>query len=137
MGETPEPEKAKDSGEDEAQRGDNPSGKDGASRSANPSGGSIGSPGGTPHGEDLQESSSSDDEDTFRVAHSRRIVEGEEESGNGGRRREPRTKALHDRNASAGRGAPREDTAGPQEEARASNPQPPKAKKRVWVIADE
>ena len=100
---------------------------------------SVSSPRGAPHGEDPQESSSSDDENAFRVARSRCIAEGEEEegSGNGGGRREPRTKALHDRNASAGRGAPREDAGRPQEEARASNTQPPKAKKRVWRAADE
>ena len=134
VGETPELEEAEDSGEDLSPRGD----EDGASRSGNPSGGSVGSPG-VPHEEDLQEVSSSGDEDAFRVARSRRIVEGEEEEGSGNRggRREPRTKAFHDRNASAGRDAPREDAGGPQEEARASVPQPPKGKKRVWKAADE
>ena len=34
VGETPEPEEAEDSGEDGAQRGDNPSGEERASRSA-------------------------------------------------------------------------------------------------------
>ena len=72
------------------------------------------------------------------MARSRRIEEGEEEgSGNEGGRREPRTKAFHDKNASAGRGAPREDAGRPQEETRASIPQPPKAKKRVWRASDE
>ena len=100
----PEAEDAEDSGEGEAPRG------------TNPSGGSVGSSGDAPPEEDLQEASSSGDNDAFRVACSRRIEEGEEEeSGNGGGRREPRTKAFHDRNASAGRGAPREDAGGPQE----------------------
>ena len=66
---------------------------------------------------------SSSDEGAFRVARSRRIVEGEEEgSDNGGGRREPRTKAIHDRDASAERGAPREDAGGPQEGAGAVAP---------------
>ena len=131
----PAPEEAEDSG---APGGDNPSGEEGASRGANPSGGSDGSPRDAPHGEDLQDSSSSGDDDAFRVARSRRIAEGEEEeSGNGGGCREPRTKAFHDRYALAGRGAPQEDAARPQEEARASGPQPLKAKKRVWRAADE
>ena len=139
MDESPEPDVAEDSGEDEASRGADPFGEDEASRGADPSGGDAGSSRSAPAGEDLQVISSSGDDDAFRVAHSRRINEGEEEewSGNRGGHREPRTKALHDRNASAGRDTPREDAGGPQEEARASSPQPPKAKKRVWRAADE
>ena len=126
VGDVPESEEVEDSGEEEAPRG------------TNPSGGSIGSSGNAPPEEDLQEASSSGDNDAFCVACSRRIEEGEEEeSGNGGGRREPRTKAFHDRNASTGRGAPQEDAARPQEEARTSGPQPLKAKKRVWRAADE
>ena len=75
--------------------------------------------------------------DSFRVARSRRVEEEEETSGGGGGRSEPRSKAIHDRSAATARGAPREEARAPQEEAGASNTQPPKAKKRVWVMADE
>ena len=81
--------------------------------------------------------SSSDDGDAFRVAPSRRAAEEEEEGSSKGGRCEPRSKAIHDRRAAVARGAPREEVGAPQEEARASSPQPPKAKKRVWRMADE
>ena len=80
--------------------------------------------------------SSSSDEDPSRGAPSRRTVE-EEESGGKGGRREPRSKSAHDRDTVAARGAPREEAGAPREGARASSPQPPKAKKRVWKMADE
>ena len=81
--------------------------------------------------------SSSGNEDAFRVAPSRRTAEEGEESGSGGGRCEPRSKAIHDRRAAAARGAPHEEAGAPQEEVGASNTQPPKAKKRVWRMADE
>ena len=80
--------------------------------------------------------SSSDEEDAFRVARSRRVEE-EETSGGGGGRSEPRSKAIHDRSAATSRGAPREEARAPQGEAGESNTQPPRAKKRVWVMPDE
>ena len=82
-------------------------------------------------------SSDGDEEDNFRVARSRRVEEEEEPSGGRGGRSEPRSKAVHDRSAATARGAPREETRAPQREAGASNTPPPKAKKRVWVLADE
>ena len=80
--------------------------------------------------------SSGDEEDAFRVARSRRVDE-EETSGGGGGRCEPRSKAIHDRRAATARSAPRVEAGAPQEEAGASNTQPSKAKKRVWLMADE
>ena len=80
---------------------------------------------------------SSDEENAFRVARSRRVEEEEETSGGRGGRSEPRSKAVHDRSAAAARSAPREEAGAPQEEVGASNTQPPKAKKRVWVLTDE
>ena len=64
-------------------------------------------------------------------------AEEEEESSGRGRRREPRTKAAHDRDAAATRDARREGAGAPPEGSRAISPQPPKAKKRVWRMADE
>ena len=93
------------------------------------SGGLVSSSRSVPPEGDLQAISSSSDEDPSRGAPSRRTTE-EEESGGKGGRREPRSKSAHDRDAMAARGAPREG-------ARANNPQPPKAKKRVWKMADE
>ena len=81
--------------------------------------------------------SSGDEEDAFRVARSQRVEEEEETSGGGGGRCEPRSKAIHDRRAATARSAPREEARAPQEEAGASNTQPPKAKKRVWAMAYE
>ena len=81
--------------------------------------------------------SSSGDEDAFRVAPSQRTAEEEEQSGSRGGRCEPRSKLLHDRDAEAARGAPCEEAGAPEEEARTNSPHPPKAKKRVWRMADE
>ena len=81
--------------------------------------------------------SSSDEENAFRVARSRRVEEEEETSGDRRGRSEPRSKVIHDRSAATVRGAPREEARTPQEEAGASNAQPPKTKKRVWVVAGE
>ena len=117
MDESSEPDEAEDSGEGEA------------SGSADPSGDFAGSSRSAPPEEDLQVISSSSNEDPSRRAPSRHTAEGEESGGKGGRR-EPRSKSAHDRDAVAARGAPREG-------ARANNPQPPKAKKRVWKMADE
>ena len=128
---------AEDSGEDAASRGEDPSGEEEASRDASPSGSPVGSPRDVPHGEELQDSSSSGDDDAFCVARSRRVADSEEGSGNRGGRREPRTKAVHDMDASARRGASREDAGGPQEGARASGPQTQRVKKRVWRAANE
>ena len=89
-----------------------------------------------PPGEDLQEISSGSDEDAFRVVRSQRPMEGERSSDTGGRR-EPRTKVLHDRSASAGRDAPHREAAAPLEEAGAGTLQPPTGKKRVWRATDE
>ena len=148
MDEPPEPEEAAES--EEASRGEDPSDEDVASRGteasedeaskgANPSRGSASSSRSAPVEADLQVLSSSDEEDAFRVARSRRVEEDEEEEPSGGRggRSEPRSKAVHDRSAATARGAPREETRAPQREAGASNTQPPKAKKRVWVMGDE
>ena len=147
MGEAPEPEEAEESeeasrgedpsGEDEASRGTGPGGEDEAPRGANPSRGSASSSRSAPVEVDLQVLSSSDEEDAFRVARSRRVEEEEETSGGRGGRSEPRSKAVHDRSAATARGAPREEARAPQEEAGASNAQPPKTKKRVWVVAEE
>ena len=81
--------------------------------------------------------SSGSDEDAARGDPSKRTVEEEEESSGRGGRREPRTKAAHDKDAAAARDAPREDAGAPPEGDRAISPQPPKAKKRVWRMADE
>ena len=70
-------------------------------------------------------------------APSERTAEEEEESSGRGGRREPHTKGAHDKDAAAARGAPRMEAGAPPEGARAINPQPPKAKKRVWKMADE
>ena len=83
-----------------------------------------------PPAADLQEISSSSDEDASRMVRSQRPTEGERGSGPEGRL-EPRTKILHDRNA------PHEEAAAPPEEAGASTLQPPKGKKRVWRATDE
>ena len=80
--------------------------------------------------------SSDDEENAFRVARSQRVEEEETSSDKGGRSG-PCSKAIHDRSAATARGAPREEAKAPQKEAGASNTQPPKAKKRVWVVADE
>ena len=81
---------------------------------------------------------SNEEENTFRVARSRRVEEEEEEtSGGKGGRSEPRSKAVHDRSAAMARGAPHGETRTPQEEAGASKTQPPKTKKRVWVVPGE
>ena len=61
----------------------------------------------------------------------------EKESGGKEGRREPRSKLTHDRDAGAARDVPREEAGAPREGTRASSPQPPKAKKRVWKMADE
>ena len=142
--ETEESEGASRSGgpsdEDEASRGDGLVGEDEAPRGADPSRGSTSSPRSAPAGVDLQVLSSSDEEEGhFYVARSRRAEEEEQEGPSGGRggRSEPRSKAAHDRSAATARGAPREETEAPQREAGASNAPPPKAKKRVWVLADE
>ena len=91
-----------------------------------------------PPEDDLQVISSNSDEDPPRGAPSRHTAEEEEEESSGrGGRREPCTKAAHDRDAAAARGAPREEAGAPQEGARANSPQPPKTKKRVWKMADE
>ena len=89
-----------------------------------------------PPEEDLQVISSSSDEDAARGAPSQRTAEEEDCSSRGGRR-EPRSKAAHDRDAAATRGAPREEAGAPPEGARAISPQLSKAKKRVWKMADE
>ena len=146
MGEAPEPEEAEES--EEVSRGENPSGEDEASRDAeagedeapkgaNPSRGSASSSRSAPAEVDLQVLSSSDEENAFRVARSRRVEEEEETSGGRRGRSEPRSKAIHDRSATTARGAPREEARTPQEEAGASNTQPPRAKKRVWVVTGE
>ena len=80
---------------------------------------------------------SSDEEDAFRVTCSQRVEEEEETSGGGGGRCEPRSKAIHDRRAATARSAPRGEAGALQEEDGASNTQPPKAKKRVWVLTNE
>ena len=108
-----------------------------APRGANPSRGSTNPSRSAPIEDDLQVLSSSDEEDNFRVARSRRVEEEEETSGGKGGRSEPRSKAVHDRSAATARGAPREVARTPQEEAGASNTQPPKTKKRVWVVTGE
>ena len=125
MDESPEPDEGEDSGEDEASRG------------AGPSRGSACSPKSVPPEVDLQVISSGDDGDVFHVAPPRRAADEEEESSSKGGRCEPRSKAIHDRRAAVARGAPREEVGAPQEEAKASSPQPPKEKKRVWRMADE
>ena len=149
MDESPKPEEVEESGGEEASRGADPSSEDEASRSADPVGegeasrgadpsrGSAGSSRSAPAEVDLQVISSSDEEDAFRVARSRRVGEEEETSGSGGGRCEPRSKAIHDRRAAVARSAPHEEARAPQEEAGASNTQPPKAKKRVWRMVDE
>ena len=147
MDEPPELEEAEESeeasrgedpsGEEEASRGTGPGGEDKAPRGANPSRGSASSSRSAPVEADLQVLSSSDEEDNFRVARSRRVEEEEETSGGKGGRSEPRSKAVHDRRAATARGAPREEARTPQEEAGASNAQPPRTKKRVWVVAGE
>ena len=81
-------------------------------------------------------SSSDEEENAFRVARSK-CIEEEETSGARRGRSEPRSKAIHDRSAATARGAPREEARRPQEEAGANLTQPPKAKKRVWVMAGE
>ena len=125
MGESPEPAETEDSGEDEAPRGADPSGGlESYSRNA-------------PLERDLQVISSSSDEDAARGAPSEHTAEEEEGSSGRGGRREPRTKAAHDKDAAATRGAPREEAGVPPEGDRAISPQPPKAKKRVWRMADE
>ena len=86
---------------------------------------------------DLQVLSSSDEEDNFRIARSRRVEEEEEIGGGGEGRSEPCSKAVHDRRAATARSAPREEARTPQGEAGASSAQPPRTKKRVWVIAGE
>ena len=145
MGESPEPEGAEES--EKALRGEDPSGEgeasrdaeageDEASKGANPSRGSASSSRSAPAEEDLQVLSSSDEEDTFRVACSRRVEE-EETSGDRRGRSEPRSKAVHDRRAATARSAPREEARTPREEAGASSVQPPRTKKRVWVVAGE
>ena len=79
----------------------------------------------------------SSDEDPPQGAPSRHTAEEEEESSGRGGRREPRTKAAHDKDTGAARGAPREEAGAPREGARANSPQPPKAEKRVWRMAGE
>ena len=86
---------------------------------------------------DLQVLSSSDEENAFCVARSKRIEEEKETSSGGGGRSEPRSKAIHNRCAATARSAPREEARAPPEGAGASNTQPPRVKKRVWVIPDE
>ena len=135
VGDALEPDEDEESGEDEASRGANPSGEDEASRGADPSGGDAGSRN-APPGVDLQEISSSGDEDAFRVVRSQRPTE--EEGSNRRGRHEPRTKALHDTGiGAASRDAPPEEATAPPETAGASTLQPPKGKKRVWRAADE
>ena len=130
MGEGPEPEETEESdggsrgedpsGEGEASRGTGPGGEDEAPRGADLSRGSTSSPGSVPPEVDLQVLSSSEKENAFRVARSRR-VEKEETSGGRGERSKPRSKAIHDRSAATARGAPRMEAKTPQEEAQASN----------------
>ena len=125
VGELPEPAETEDSGENEAPEGADPSGGlASSSRSAAP-------------GEDLQVISFGSDEDAAHGDPSKRTVEEEGESSGRGGRREPRTKASHDKDAAVARSAPREEAGAPPEGARASSPQPPKTKKRVWRMADE
>ena len=137
MGESSEPEEAAES--EEVSRGEDHSGEEEeeASRGADPSRGSASSSRSAPVEVDLQVLSSSDEEDTFRVARSRRVEEEEETSGDRRGRSEPRSKAIQDRSAATVRGTPREEARAPQEEVGARNTQPPRAKKRVWVVTGE
>ena len=125
MGELPEPVETENSDKEEA-----PGGTD-------PSGGPASSSRTVPPGEDLQVISSSSDEDPSRGAPSRSTAEEEEESGAKGGRREPRTKSAHDKDVVAAKDAPREGAGAPQGGSRAHSPQPLKAKRRVWRMADE
>ena len=99
--------------EDEASTGAKPVGEDGAAMGANPSRGSASSSRSVHADVDLQVLSSSDEEDAFCVARSRRVEEEKETSGGGGGRSEPRSKAIHDRSAATARGAPREEARTP------------------------
>ena len=128
---------ASSAGEDEASTGAKPVGEDGAAMGANPSRGSVSSSRGLPAGVDLQVLSSSDEEGAFYVARSSRVEEEKEMSGGGEGRSEPRSKAVHDRSAVTARNASREEARAHPEEAGASNTQPPRVKKRVWVLPDE
>ena len=94
MDDLSEPDEAEDSGEGEASGGADPSGGlASSSRSAAP-------------GEDLQVISSGSDEDATHGAPSKCTAEEEEEESNDkGGHREPRTKAAHDKDAGAARGA--------------------------------
>ena len=124
MDELPDPEETEESAEEEAPGSEDPTGEDtGSSRSVLA-------------GVDLQVLSSSDEEGAFHVVRSRRVEE-EETSGGGRGRCEPRSKAVHDRRDATARGIPRAETGAAREEAGASHTQPPKAKKRVWVMAGE
>ena len=112
------------SSEGEASRGADPStGIESSTRDARPE-------------EDLQEISSGSDEDPFQVAPSQRVEE-EERSDGELRRRDRRSKAAHDRPAEASGSAPGEETQAPREGAGASDPQPRRTKKRVWVSCKE
>ena len=81
--------------------------------------------------------SSGSEEEPPRRAPSRSAVEEEEEERRAREgRREPRTKAVHDKDAAASQSAPGEGAEAPQGGARAHTSKPTKAKRRVWRMAD-
>ena len=70
------------------------------------------------------------------IAPSQRVEE-EEKSDGEQRRRDRRSKAAHDRPVEASGSAPGEEAQTAREDAGASDPQPRKVKKRVWVSRKE
>ena len=103
-----------------------------ASQGASPSGGHESSARSAASGTDIEAVSSSGEEEPSCQdppgKEERRVREG---------RCELRSKAAHDKKASAARDAPREGVGASQGGANSHSPPPPKTKRKVWKMTDE
>ena len=125
MDESSGSEEVEEAGEAEPSRGTGPSrSRASSSRSA------------APEAEPEVISSGSEEEPSRQALSQSAVEEEEEECKAREGRREPRTKAVHDKDAVATQGAPEEGAEVSQGGARAHTSKPPKAKRKVWRMAD-